>query len=99
VVGTRSALFLPWQDMGLVVVDEEHDSSYKQEDMGNYHARDMAILLAKIAGFPVILSSATPSFETIRNVRVGKYERSKLTSRFGGATLPKIEIVDMRKKL
>jgi primosomal protein N' len=97
VIGTRSALFLPWQDLGLIVVDEEHDSSYKQEDMGNYHARDMAILLAKTADFPVVLASATPSFETIKNVRVGKYKYSKLTSRFGGATLPGIEIVDMRK--
>ncbi|MDR1071150.1 MAG: primosomal protein N', partial [Rickettsiales bacterium] len=99
VVGTRSALFLPWQDLGLIVVDEEHDGSYKQEDMGSYHARDMAILLAKTADFPVILASATPSFETIKNVRSGKYECSRLTSRFGGATLPRIEVVDMRKKV
>ena len=98
VVGTRSALFLPWRDLGLIVIDEEHDASYKQEEMGNYHARDMAILLAKISDFPVILSSATPSMETIRNVMVGKYAETKLTSRFGGAALPKIEIVDMRKK-
>jgi primosomal protein N' len=98
VVGTRSALFLPWRDLGLIVVDEEHDSSYKQEDMGNYHARDMAVLYAKTAGIPVILASATPSFETIKNARSGKYSFSKLTSRFGGAMLPKIEIVDMRKK-
>ncbi|MDR2268746.1 MAG: primosomal protein N' [Rickettsiales bacterium] len=98
VIGTRSALFLPWQDLGLIVVDEEHDSSYKQEEMGNYHARDMAILMAKIADIPIILASATPSFETIKNVRTGKYKISKLTSRFGGATLPSVEIVDMRKK-
>ena len=98
VVGTRSALFLPWQDLGLVVVDEEHDSSYKQEDMGLYHARDMVILLAKIANFPVILASATPSFETLKNVMTGKYKSSKLASRFGGASLPKIEVVDMRKQ-
>jgi primosomal protein N' len=99
VVGTRSALFLPWRDLGLIVVDEEHDASYKQEEMGNYHARDMAALLAKIAGFPVILASATPSFETIRNVRLGKYAETKLTSRFGGAMMPDIEIVDLRKKV
>jgi len=98
VVGTRSALFLPWQDLGLVVVDEEHDGSYKQEEMGNYHARDMAILLAKIQDFPVILASATPSFETIKNARMGKYAESKLTSRFGGAILPDVEVADMRKK-
>ncbi len=96
VVGTRSALFLPWQNLGLIVVDEEHDTSYKQEDMGNYHARDMAILRAAIAGFPVVLASATPSAETLENVANGKYTGLKLTSRFGGATLPKIETIDLR---
>ena len=96
VVGTRSALFLPWQNLGLIVVDEEHDSSYKQEDMGNYHARDMAILLAKVQNFPVILASATPSEETLKNVADGKYARLRLTSRFGGAQLPTIETIDMR---
>jgi primosomal protein N' (replication factor Y) len=98
VVGTRSALFLPWQNLGLIVVDEEHDTSYKQEDMGNYHARDMAVLRAKIAGFPVVLASATPSFETLYNVTRGKYVRLRLISRFGGAQLPKIETIDMREQ-
>jgi len=97
VVGTRSALFLPWQDLGLIVVDEEHDTSYKQEDMGNYHARDMAVLRAKIAGFPVVLASATPSMETLNNVNLGKYKILKLKSRFGGATLPKISTIDLRE--
>ncbi len=97
VVGTRSALFLPWQDLGLIVVDEEHDTSYKQEDMGNYHARDMAILRASLAKFPVVLASATPSAETLENVATGKYHGLKLTSRFGGATLPKIETIDLRE--
>lgn len=96
VVGTRSALFLPWQNLGLIVVDEEHDTSYKQEDMGNYHARDMAILRANISGFPVILASATPSTETMHNVALGKYKRLRLTSRFGGAQMPTIETIDMR---
>ena len=96
VVGTRSALFLPWQNLGLIVVDEEHDSSYKQEDMGNYHARDMAVLRAKIAGFPIVLASATPSAETLQNVADGKYRCLKLTARFGGATVPTIETIDMR---
>lgn len=96
VVGTRSALFLPWQNLGLIVVDEEHDTSYKQEDMGNYHARDMAILRAKIAGFPVVLASATPAAETLANVAAGKYNCLRLTSRFGGATLPTIETIDLR---
>lgn len=96
VVGTRSALFLPWQKLGLIVVDEEHDTSYKQEDMGNYHARDMAVLRAKIAGFPVVLASATPSAETLQNVALGRYNILRLTSRFGGATLPTISTIDLR---
>ena len=96
IVGTRSALFLPWQNLGLIVIDEEHDTSYKQEDMGNYHARDMAVLRAKIAGFPVVLASATPSIETLYNVSLGKYTRIRLNSRFGGAQLPTIETIDMR---
>jgi len=96
VVGTRSALFLPWRNLGLIVVDEEHDTSYKQEDMGNYHARDMAVLRAKIAGFPIVLASATPSTETMHNVSIGKYNRIRLNSRFGGAQLPTIETIDMR---
>lgn len=97
VVGTRSALFLPWQDLGLIVIDEEHDTSYKQEDMGNYHARDMAILRAKIAGFPVVLASATPAAETLENINSGKYVRLCLTSRFGGAQLPEIKTIDLRE--
>ena len=96
VVGTRSALFLPWQNLGLIVIDEEHDTSYKQEDMGNYHARDMAILRAKITGFPIILASATPSVETLYNVSIGKYKRLRLNSRYGGAQIPTIETIDMR---
>ena len=97
VVGTRSALFLPWQELGLIVIDEEHDTSYKQEDMGNYHARDMAILRAKISGIPVVLASATPSAETLENVNLGKYKQLKLTSRFGGAQLPDISTIDLRE--
>ncbi|MDR0726488.1 MAG: primosomal protein N', partial [Rickettsiales bacterium] len=96
VVGTRSALFLPWQNLGLIVVDEEHDGSYKQEDMGNYHARDMAVLRGAISRFPIVLASATPSAETIKNVNAGKYKELKLTSRFGGAQMPSIETIDMR---
>ncbi len=97
VVGTRSALFLPWQDLGLIVIDEEHDGSYKQEDMGNYHARDMAILRAKIAGFPIVLASATPAAETIENINLGKYHHLRLQSRFGGAQLPQITTIDLRE--
>ena len=97
VVGTRSALFLPWQNLGLIVVDEEHDTSYKQEDMGNYHARDMAVLRGKISGFPIVLASATPSVETLHNVSIGKYNRIRLNSRYGGAQLPEISTIDMRQ--
>ncbi len=96
IVGTRSALFLPWQDLGLIIIDEEHDGSYKQEDMGNYHARDMAILKAAILKIPTVLASATPAAETINNVNLGKYKKLSLTSRFGGASLPTIETIDMR---
>ena len=98
IVGTRSALFLPWKNLSLIVVDEEHDTSYKQEDMGNYHARDMAILRAKIAGFPIVLASATPSAETLENVARGRYTCVRLTSRFGGASMPTIETIDMREQ-
>ncbi len=97
VVGTRSALFLPWQNLGLIVVDEEHDTSYKQEDMGNYHARDMAVLRGKIAGFPVVLASATPAAETLHNTEIGRYTQLKLTSRYGGAQLPEIKTIDLRE--
>lgn len=97
VVGTRSALFLPWQNLGLIVVDEEHDSSYKQEDMGNYHGRDMAILRAKLANFPVVLASATPSEETMHNIELGRFGHLVLRSRYGGAELPTIETIDLRE--
>ncbi len=96
-VGTRSALFLPWQNLGLIVVDEEHDSSYKQEDMGNYHGRDMAILRAKLSNFPVILASATPSEETMHNIELGRFGHLVLRSRYGGAELPTIETIDLRE--
>ncbi len=96
-VGTRSALFLPWQNLGLIVVDEEHDSSYKQEDMGNYHGRDMAILRAKLSGFPVVLASATPSEETMHNIELGRFGHLVLRSRYGGAELPTIETIDLRE--
>jgi primosomal protein N' (replication factor Y) len=96
VVGARSALFLPFQDLGLVVVDEEHDTSYKQEDGVLYHARDMAVLRAAIVGCPVVLASATPSLESWANVEAGKYQRLDLVSRFGAAELPEMRAIDMR---
>ena len=98
VVGARSALFLPFQNLGLIVVDEEHDASYKQEEGVLYNARDMAIVRAHIAQCPIILASATPSLETYCNALSGKYHHLHLTKRFAEATLPDIEIVDMRQK-
>jgi primosomal protein N' (replication factor Y) len=96
VVGARSALFLPFRALGLVVVDEEHDTSYKQEDGVLYNARDMAVLRAAIEGAHVILASATPSLETWANVEAGKYARLDLPQRAGAAAMPRIETIDMR---
>ncbi|MBT8409595.1 MAG: primosomal protein N', partial [Alphaproteobacteria bacterium] len=96
VVGARSALFLPFRDLGLIVVDEEHDTSYKQEDGVLYNARDMAVLRASIVGAQVVLASATPSLESWANAEAGKYTRIELTSRFGAARLPKMRAIDMR---
>ncbi|MFN4192324.1 MAG: primosomal protein N' [Tabrizicola sp.] len=96
VVGARSALFLPFRDLGLIVVDEEHDTSYKQEDGVLYNARDMAVLRASICGCPVVLASATPSLETWANVEAGKYRRLDLGSRFGAAEMPEMRAIDMR---
>ena len=88
VVGARSALFLPYADLGLVVVDEEHDQSYKQDDGVHYHARDMAVVRGHIAKIPIVLASATPSVETEVNARRGRYRRLRLPGRFGGQHLP-----------
>ncbi len=96
VVGARSALFLPFRDLGLIVVDEEHDPSYKQEDGVHYHARDMAVLRASIAGAQVVLASATPSLESWANAQAGKYRRLDLEERFGVAELPQIDAIDLR---
>ncbi len=97
VVGARSALFLPYADLGLIVVDEEHDPAYKQEDGVRYHARDMAVVRGHIARIPVVLASATPSVETEVNARRGRYARIALPERFGGARLPTIEAIDLRR--
>ncbi|MCJ2109445.1 primosomal protein N' [Methylobacterium sp. E-041] len=96
VVGARSALFLPFRKLGLIVVDEEHESAYKQEDGVHYHARDMAVVRAKLEGCPVVLASATPSIETRVNVERGRYRRVRLPERFGGRRLPDIQAIDMR---
>ncbi|HET7166272.1 MAG TPA: primosomal protein N' [Pseudolabrys sp.] len=98
VVGARSALFLPYADLGLIVVDEEHDPAYKQEDGAHYHARDMAVVRGSIAKIPVLLASATPSVESEVNARRGRYRHVNLPERFGGAHLPSIEAIDMRRE-
>ncbi len=96
VVGARSALFLPFADLGLIIVDEEHESAFKQEEGVIYHARDMAVVRARIEAVPIVLVSATPSLETIANVESGRYRRLSLASRHGGASLPQVEAVDLR---
>jgi primosomal protein N' (replication factor Y) len=96
VVGARSALFLPFPDLRLIVVDEEHESAFKQEDGVMYHARDMAVVRAKLSDAACVLASATPSLETVENVAAGRYAELKLPARHGGARLPKVEALDMR---
>jgi primosomal protein N' (replication factor Y) len=96
VVGARSALFLPFGELGLIIVDEEHDPSYKQEDGVIYQARDMAVVRARIGKIPAVLVSATPSLETVNNAQSGRYRLLHLPTRHGGATLPAVELVDMR---
>ena len=96
VVGARSALFLPFPDLGLVVVDEEHETAFKQEDGVVYHARDMAVVRARLCSAPAVLVSATPSLETVANVEAGRYRRISLPTRHGGATLPSVAAIDMR---
>jgi len=98
VVGARSALFLPYADLGLIVVDEEHDPAYKQEDGVRYHARDMAVVRGHIASIPILLSSATPSIESEVNARRGRYARLSLPERFGGQRLPTVEAIDLRRE-
>jgi primosomal protein N' (replication factor Y) len=98
VAGARSALFLPYADLGLIVVDEEHDAVYKQEDGVHYHARDMAVVRAHIGKFPVVLASATPSIETEVNARRGRYHRLQLPERFGGQHMPGVEAIDLTRE-
>jgi primosomal protein N' (replication factor Y) len=96
VVGARSALFLPFAELGLIVLDEEHDGAYKQEDGVVYQARDMAVVRARLTGIPIVLVSATPSLETVQNVASGRYSALHLPDRHGGAQLPAIAAVDLR---
>lgn len=99
VVGARSALFLPYRRLGLIVIDEEHDASYKQQEGVIYHARDMAVARARFEAIPVALISATPSLETHFNARQGKYRELTLPARHGAASLPRIELIDMRREM
>lgn len=97
VVGARSALFLPYQNLALIVVDEEHDPAFKQEDGVIYQARDMAVVRAHLGQIPIVLASATPSLETVQNVEQGRYHLFHLPNRHGSAELPEIETVDLRR--
>ncbi|WGJ62354.1 replication restart helicase PriA [Wolbachia endosymbiont of Frankliniella intonsa] len=97
IIGARSALFLPYKNLKLIIIDEEHDSSFKQEQGIIYNARDMAIILAKLENISIILSSATPLLETIYHVKKGNYNHVKLTKRFGGAELPQIKVVNNKQ--
>ena len=96
VVGARSALFLPYRDLGLIVVDEEHDGGFKQDDRVNYHARDMAVVRARMGDFPAVLASATPAIESHVNARTGRYRHLVLPGRFSGTELPEITAIDLR---
>ena len=97
IVGARSALFLPYLDLGIIVVDESHDHSFKQESLVTYQGRDMAVLRAHLEQIPIILSTATPDLETIVNVEEGKYDIVKLRKRYAKAQLPEIKIIDIKK--
>jgi primosomal protein N' (replication factor Y) len=96
--GARSALFLPYKDLGLIVVDEEHETAYKQDDGVHYHARDMAVVRGRIENAPVVLASATPSIESRVNVQRGRYRHVRLPERFGGRQMPQIRAVDLRRE-
>ena len=98
IIGTRSSVFLPMKNLGIIVVDEEHDLSFKQMDKFRYSARDMALYRAKLEKVPVVLASATPSLETLKNAQEGKYKVLKLSQRATGASLPAFQAVDLRGK-
>jgi primosomal protein N' (replication factor Y) len=97
VVGARSALFLPYKELGLIVIDEEHDTGFKQDERVHYHGRDMGVVRANLGGFPVILASATPSIESHVNARTGRYRHVVLPARFSGAALPEVSPIDLRQ--
>ena len=95
VLGTRSALFAPLNNVGLIIIDEEHDGSYKQDSTPRYHARDLAVVYGQRLKAPVVLGSATPSLETFANVQAKRYQLLRLLQRPAGATLPEATVVDM----
>ncbi|GAG39395.1 unnamed protein product, partial [marine sediment metagenome] len=100
VVGARSAVFAPVRDLGLLVIDEEHENSFKQDTSPRYHARDIAIMRANLVGVPVVLGSATPSLESYQNVRtLDHYQEARLTQRIGGRPMPPVHIIDMRQEV
>ncbi len=99
VVGARSAVFAPVRDLGLIVVDEEHEPAYKQEEMPRYHARDVAVMRGHLEGAAVLLGSATPSLESFHNAREGKYELCRIPERVDGRKLPRVRVVDMRTEI
>ena len=96
-VGTRSAVFAPVPNLALIVVDEEHDSSYKQEETPRYHARDVAVMRGKLTNAAVVLASATPSLESYYNAEAGKYRLLELPERVEQRPLPEVELLDMRE--
>ena len=98
IIGTRSALFTPLAKPGLIIIDEEHDGSYKQQDNFRYHARDLALVRAKRLNIPILMGSATPSLESLLNSQQGRYELLKLTQRAGNAKPPKLQLIDVRRK-
>ncbi|EAR08917.1 primosomal protein N' [Reinekea blandensis] len=98
VIGTRSAVLTPIPDLGLIVIDEEHDASFKQQDTLRYQARDVALKRAQLADIPIILGTATPSLETLHNALTGRFGHLQLKERAGGARLPTIELIDMRRQ-
>jgi primosomal protein N' (replication factor Y) (superfamily II helicase) len=99
IIGTRSAVFVPWARAGLIIVDEEHDGSFKQQEGFRYHARDVAVMRARMEEIPVLLGSATPSLESLANVDRSQYVRLRLTERAGGASVPRAQLLDLRRQM
>ena len=99
VVGARSAVFAPFENLGIIIIDEEHESSYKQEDNPRYHARDVAVWRGQYHKCPIVLGSATPTLESFARAKKGVYELLTMEKRMNEQALPTVEIVDMREEL